>query len=96
MRYFRGRIGGGAAESRRQFEYGVGGEIAAILSVRNAGSQKATVTVLDAYSGENTVRALGSAPRRIVASSAGRPATTRPEATASQIRRRGGLVTPQV
>ena len=29
------------------------------LSIRNAGTQKATVTVLDAYSGEKVVRVLG-------------------------------------
>jgi phospholipase C len=58
-RYFKGNIGGGAAMLDVHSEYGVHGESSVILSVRNAGSQKATVTVLDAYSGEKTVRVLG-------------------------------------
>jgi len=55
-RYFKGSIGAGAAALQVHSEYGTDDEGSIFLSVRNAGSQKATVTVLDAYSGEKTVR----------------------------------------
>jgi phospholipase C len=58
-RYFKGSIGGGAAVLNVNSEYGIDDEGSVVLSILNAGSQKATVTVLDAYSGEKTVRALG-------------------------------------
>jgi phospholipase C len=58
-RYFKGSIGGGAAVLSVHSEYGDGDEGAISLSIRNAGAKKATVTVLDAYSGEKFVRALG-------------------------------------
>ena len=58
-RHFKGSIGIGAAALHVRSEYGTDDEGSIFLSVRNAGSQRATVTVLDAYSGEKLVRALG-------------------------------------
>jgi phospholipase C len=58
-RYFKGSVGAGAAVLSVNSEYGIDGEGSLGLSVRNAGSQKATVTVVDAYSGEKVTRALG-------------------------------------
>jgi phospholipase C len=58
-RHFKGSIGAGAAVLHVRSEYGDDDEGAVFLSLRNAGSQKATVTMLDAYTGEKLVRALG-------------------------------------
>jgi phospholipase C len=60
VRHFKGSIGGGAAALSVHSEYGDDGEGSLFVSVRNIGSQKATVTVLDAYSGEKVVRALSA------------------------------------
>jgi phospholipase C len=59
-RYFKGSISAGAAVLHVHSEYGDGDESSIRLSIRNAGAQKATVTVHDAYSGEKFVRALGA------------------------------------
>ena len=59
IRYVKGSIGGGAAAVNIISVYAVERRWLGHLSARHAGSQKATVTVLDAYSGEKTVRALG-------------------------------------
>jgi phospholipase C len=59
-RAFKGSVGAGAAALHVHSEYGTDDEGSIWLSVRNAGSQKASVTVLDAYSGEKVVRVLGS------------------------------------
>ncbi len=58
-RHFKGSIGSGAAVLHVHSEYGTDDEVSIFLSVRNAGSQKASVTVLDAYSGEKVIRVLG-------------------------------------
>jgi phospholipase C len=58
-RYFRGSIGAGAAALQVDSEYGTDDEGSILLSVRKTSSQKATVTVLDAYSGEKVTRGLG-------------------------------------
>jgi len=57
-RQFKGSIGSGAAALQVDSEYGTDDEGSLGLSVRNAGSQKATVTLLDAYSGEKVTRVL--------------------------------------
>lgn len=57
-RQFKGSIGSGAAVLQVHSEYGTDDEGSLGLSVRNAGSQKATVTVLDAYSGDKVTRVL--------------------------------------
>jgi phospholipase C len=59
-RYFKGSIGAGAAALDVHCEYGTDDEGSIFLSLRNTGSQTATVTVLDAYSGEATTRVLGA------------------------------------
>jgi len=58
-RSFKGSIGPGAAALHVRSEYGIDGEGSIFLSVRNAGAQKATVTVLDGYAGEKVTRVLG-------------------------------------
>jgi phospholipase C len=58
-RYFKGSVGAGAAALRVESGYGTDDEGSIGLFVRNAGSRKATVTVLDAYSGEKLTRVLG-------------------------------------
>jgi phospholipase C len=58
-RSFKGGIGGGAAALQVDSEFGTHDEGSIELSVRNASAQKATVTVLDAYSGEKVTRVLG-------------------------------------
>jgi phospholipase C len=58
-RYFKGSVGAGAAALQVDSEYGTDDEGSLGLSVQNAGSQKASVTVLDAYSGEKVTRVLG-------------------------------------
>jgi phospholipase C len=58
-RYFKGSVGAGAAALDVRSEYGTDDEDSILLSVRNAGSQKASVTVLDAYAGEKMIRMLG-------------------------------------
>src|SRR5262249_39664522 len=57
--HFKGSIGGGAAALLVDSENGTDDEGSIRLSIRNAGKQKATVTMLDAYSGEKVVRVLG-------------------------------------
>jgi phospholipase C len=57
-RYFKGRVGAGAAVLSINPEYGIDGGSSVFLSIQNGGSQKATVTVLDAYSGQKIVSAL--------------------------------------
>ena len=58
-RHFKGRIGSGAAVLQVDSQYGTDDEGSILLSIRNAGSQKASVTVLDAYSGEKVISVLG-------------------------------------
>jgi len=56
-RHFKGSVGAAVLDVRS--EYRTDDEASLSLLVRNAGSQKATVTVLDAYSGEKMVRTIG-------------------------------------
>jgi phospholipase C len=58
-RFFKGRIGAGAAALDVRCEYMIDGLGAIFLSVSNVGSQRATVTMLDAYSGNKETRVLG-------------------------------------
>jgi phospholipase C len=58
-RHFKGTVGSGAAALLVHSKYGTDSEGSILLSIRNTGPQRATVTVLDAYSGEKLVRALG-------------------------------------
>ena len=58
-RHFKGSIGSGAAVLHVDSQYGTDDEGSILLSIRNAGSQKASVTVLDAYSGEKVISVLG-------------------------------------
>jgi phospholipase C len=58
-RHFRGSIGFGAAALEVNSQYGTDDKGSILLSVSNAGSQKASVTVLDAYSGKQVIRVLG-------------------------------------
>lgn len=60
-RYFKGSIGAAALDVRS--EYGADDEASIVLSMRNARSQRASVTVLDAYSGEKMMRVLGPSGR---------------------------------
>ena len=58
-RHFKGSISGSAAALLIDSKHGTDDDGSVGLSIRNAGKQKATVTVLDAYSGEKVVRVLG-------------------------------------
>jgi len=58
-RHFKGSISGSAAALLIDSEHGTDDDGSVGLSIRNTGKQKATVTVLDAYSGEKVVRVLG-------------------------------------
>jgi phospholipase C len=58
-RSFKGSVGAGAAALQVDSVYGTDDEGSIALSVGNAGSQKVTVAVLDAYSGEKVTRVLG-------------------------------------
>jgi phospholipase C len=57
-RHFKGSVGSAAAALRVHSEYGKDDEVSIFLSLQNAGSQKASVTVLNAYSGEKLMRVL--------------------------------------
>jgi phospholipase C len=58
-RYFKGKVGPGAIALDVNSQYGTDDEGSILLSVRNAGSNRAGVTLLDAYSGEKINRVLG-------------------------------------
>ena len=59
MRAFKGSVGLGAVVLDVRSEYADDEDAVIFFSVRNAGSHKASVTVLDAYTGEKMLRMLG-------------------------------------
>ncbi|HLG82621.1 MAG TPA: phospholipase C, phosphocholine-specific [Bradyrhizobium sp.] len=59
MRAFKGSVGAGAVVLDVRSEYGDDDDAVMFFSVQNAGSHQASVTVLDAYSGEKMIRTLG-------------------------------------
>ncbi len=59
MRVFKGSVGAGAVVLDVRSEYADDEDAVIFFSVQNTGSRKASVTVLDAYSGEKMIRALG-------------------------------------
>ena len=59
-RFFKGSIGSGSAALQVDSGYGNEDEGSIELSVRNAGGHRATVVVLDAYTGKKVARVLGS------------------------------------
>ncbi len=59
VRSFKGRVGAGGAELDVRSDYRGDDEASIALLARNVGSQKVTVTVLDAYSGEKMTRTIG-------------------------------------
>jgi phospholipase C len=59
MRSFKGSVGAGAVALDVRSDYGDDDDAVMFLSVRNVGSQKASMTVLDAYSGEKMTRMVG-------------------------------------
>ncbi len=59
MRFFKGSTGSGSAALDVRPQYIPGGLGSIFLIITNVGSHKATVTVLDAYSGEKNTRVLG-------------------------------------
>jgi len=58
-RFFKGSVGGGATALQVGSDFGTGGEVSIELSLTNGGAMTATVTVLDAYTGQTTTRVLG-------------------------------------